>query len=106
MTDEKKGRKKKEDLKFEQAFARLEEIVNSLDEGGLPLEELESRFEEGLTLVKFCGDRLNAIEKRVERLVETPSGELATEDFQAETQQETKQETRQETKAESDDLPF
>jgi exodeoxyribonuclease VII small subunit len=98
MTDEKKGKKKGEDLKFEQAFARLEEIVNSLDEGGLPLEELESRFEEGLTLVKFCGDRLNAIEKRVEKLVETPSGELVTEDFQAETQQKTK--------AESDDLPF
>jgi exodeoxyribonuclease VII small subunit len=98
MTDEKKGKKKKEDLKFEQAFSRLEEIVNSLDEGGLPLEELESRFEEGLRLVKFCGDKLNAIEKRVEKLVENPSGDLATEDFEPETQQETK--------AEGDDLPF
>ena len=84
MTNEKKAKRKKEDLQFEEAFARLEEIVQSLDEGGLPLEELESRFEEGLELVKFCGDKLTAIEKRVEKLVETPSGEVLAEEFKEE----------------------
>jgi len=73
--------KKKEDMKFEEAFERLQEIVDSLEEGGLPLDELEARFEEGLKLSKFCNEKLDGIEKRVKELVERSGGELAEEDF-------------------------
>lgn len=84
MTAEKKPKKAKKDLTFEQALARLEELVTSLDRGSLPLDELESQFEEGLELLKFCNEKLNAIEKRVEKLIETPDGELAAEEFKEE----------------------
>ena len=73
--------KKKEDMKFEEAFERLQEIVDSLEEGGLPLDELEARFEEGLKLSKFCNEKLDGIEKRVKELVEKSGGELAEKDF-------------------------
>jgi len=76
--------KKKEDMKFEEAFARLQEIVDSLEEGGLPLDELEARFEEGLKLSRFCNRKLDGIEERVRKLVEKAGGELAEEPFDEE----------------------
>lgn len=59
---------------FEEALGRLESIVETMEAGDLPLEQLLSRYEEGTRLVKFCQDRLAAAELRIRQLEPAPDG--------------------------------
>jgi exodeoxyribonuclease VII small subunit len=52
-----------ETLTFEQAMARLEEIVRLLESGELSLDETVRLYEEGQRLRQFCEEKLNAAEK-------------------------------------------
>ena len=54
--------------KFEEMLARLEQIVSDMETAELPLEKLLSSYEEGMRLVKACGDRLADAEQKVEIL--------------------------------------
>jgi len=54
--------------KFEDLLARLEQIVSDMENGELPLEKLLASYEEGMRLVKACGDRLANAEQKVEIL--------------------------------------
>jgi len=54
---------------FEQAIARLGEIVESLEEGEQPLEESIALFEEGMTLAKSSQEILDRAERRIEELL-------------------------------------
>ncbi len=56
--------------KFEEALARLETIVQTLEQGDLPLDKALASFEEGMELVKFCTAKLEEAEKKVTMLVE------------------------------------
>ena len=60
--------------KFEDAMERLEEIVQSLEGGELPLEDSLKVFEEGIKLVKFCSKKLEEAEKKVTLLVRESGG--------------------------------
>jgi exodeoxyribonuclease VII small subunit len=57
------------ELPFEQALARLEEIVEILEAGDAPLEKSLGLFEEGVALSRSCNGRLEAAERRLEVLV-------------------------------------
>jgi len=57
-----------EELSFEEALSRLESIVQSLEAGGLVLEEAVSLFEEGMRLAKVCNQRLDAAELKISQL--------------------------------------
>jgi exodeoxyribonuclease VII small subunit len=57
---------------FEEALARLEEISGQLETGNLPLDDALAVFEEGISLVKFCGRRLQQAERKVEKLSQLP----------------------------------
>ena len=57
---------------FEEALARLEEISGQLEAGNLPLDDALAVFEEGISLVKFCGRRLQQAERKVEKLSQLP----------------------------------
>ena len=57
------------EIKFEKAMERLEEIVQTLEKGDMPLEESLKVFEEGVILSKTCMAKLDEAEKRVEILV-------------------------------------
>ena len=59
---------------FEQALARLETIVEELEDGKLPLEASLACFEEGVTLTRFLETELTRAQKRVEELVENAGG--------------------------------
>lgn len=50
---------------FEQALARLEKIVDKLDDGNLPLDESIALFKEGTNLAKVCRDKLAEAEVQV-----------------------------------------
>ena len=63
--------------KFEDLLARLEQIVSDMENGELPLEKLLASYEEGMRLVKACGDRLADAEQKVEILSRAISAEPA-----------------------------
>ena len=54
---------------YEEAVARLEEIVGQLEEGNLPLETSLTLFEEGIGLAKYCSEKLDAAEGRLQILL-------------------------------------
>lgn len=63
-----------EELPFEKALARLEEIVQRLEEGDLPLQEALALYEQGVALSRRCQDILDEAELRVSQLVEGEKG--------------------------------
>ena len=71
----------KKELSFEEALARLEEIVALLDSGNAPLDKSLALFEEGAGLVKLCSAKLDNVEQRVKILVADKDGEINENDF-------------------------
>lgn len=63
-----------ETLHFEEALAKLDEIVARLEAGVLTLEESLALFEQGQMLASRCVDLLEAAELKVELL--TAEGEI------------------------------
>ena len=63
---------------FEQAMKQLEQIVQDLESGDLPLEKAIKKFEEGIQLSKFCTGKLDETEKRITILIQD-SGEKVSE---------------------------
>ncbi|MEZ6196469.1 MAG: exodeoxyribonuclease VII small subunit [Planctomycetota bacterium] len=59
---------------FEEKQGELEEIVRSLEEGEVPLEEAVARYQAGVKLVKELRGQLSAMEKKIEAL--TADGEV------------------------------
>jgi exodeoxyribonuclease VII small subunit len=55
-------------LSFEDALKRLEEIVHSLEEGDIGLNESLQRYEEGVKLLRQSYDLLQRAERRIELL--------------------------------------
>lgn len=61
---------KSEEMRFEAALARLEQIVKSLEDGSAPLDSSLELFEEGVKLVRNCNSKLDAARRRVTILSE------------------------------------
>ena len=59
---------------FEKALQQLEEIVQELEAGDLPLEKALKRFEDGIRLSKLCAQKLDETEKRVTLLMRDSAG--------------------------------
>jgi exodeoxyribonuclease VII small subunit len=70
----------KKEISFEEALARLEQIVKALEGGNVPLEDLIKLFDEGTGLVKLCTERLDKAEEKV-KLLQMKDGILTEEDF-------------------------
>ena len=58
-----------DEIKFEDAVARLETIVKKLEEGELTLEESSEVFEEGIKLARICSKQLDEAERKIELLL-------------------------------------
>ena len=67
-------------LTFEDALDKLEAHVRTLEQGELTLDQSLSLFEEGMKLAKFCTEKLDEAERKIEVLLEK-NGELVQEDF-------------------------
>lgn len=61
-------------LSFEQAMEQLEEIVNRLESGDVPLEQAIELYQEGMLLSRLCGTKLEQVERRIEMLMENEEG--------------------------------
>ena len=57
-----------EDLTFEQAVQRLEALVEKLEDDTAGLEEALQAYEEGVLLARYCLQRLDTAELRVQEL--------------------------------------
>ncbi|HEY5264018.1 MAG TPA: exodeoxyribonuclease VII small subunit [Steroidobacteraceae bacterium] len=65
---------------FETAMRDLEELVERLEQGDLPLEESLAAFERGVLLTRTCQSALKEAEQKVEILLKK-AGESVVEDF-------------------------
>lgn len=68
--------------KFEDCLQRLEQIVDELEKGNVPLEQALKLFEEGLKLSSSCRKELEEAEGKVEILLRQ-NGKLQSEPYEA-----------------------
>ncbi|WP_193161715.1 exodeoxyribonuclease VII small subunit [Microbulbifer hainanensis] len=61
---------KKQSATFEQALEELEQLVDRLEAGDLPLEEALADFERGVKLTRECQQKLASAEQKVKVLME------------------------------------
>lgn len=72
---------KEENINFEDAMKKLEEIAIELEKNELDLDSSVEKFEEGMKLSKQCSKMLEDAEKRISVLINTEDG-IAEEDFE------------------------
>ena len=70
------ARKEQSDKNFETALEDLEQVVEQLESGDLALEDSLAAFEKGVGLAKYCNQKLNDVEKKVELLIKDKDGKL------------------------------
>lgn len=71
---------------FEKAFKELETIVQRLEAEELPLDESLRLFEQGISLSRFCHQRLEEVEKKIELILADAKGQPRTEPFEIDEQ--------------------
>jgi exodeoxyribonuclease VII small subunit len=69
---------------FKEAIEELEKITASLESGELELEDSLKLFERGVELIKFCQDKLDGAQAKVEMLVESLEGDIESVPLEAE----------------------
>ena len=67
---------------LEKALTDLENLVEELESGDLPLEKAMKKFEEGIKLTRSCQAALKDAEQKVQVLLKSAGGE-SLEDFEA-----------------------
>ena len=77
-----KSKPREAELNFEGAMDRLEKIVEQMESGKLPLEDLIVRYEEGMNLVKVCQERLAKAEQKIEIIARNSAGKPIVKDFE------------------------
>ena len=63
-----------DDLPFEEALSRLDDTVQTLEVGGLPLAEATRLYESGMRLARICNEMLAAAELKITQ-IQTAYGE-------------------------------
>jgi exodeoxyribonuclease VII small subunit len=67
-------------INLEKSLSDLEEIVEELESGDLPLETAMKKFEEGIKLTRGCQAALKDAEQKVQILLQS-AGEEDLQDF-------------------------
>ena len=65
---------------FEESLNALEEIVQRLERGDVPLEEALAAFQEGMALSKQCQDTLEKAEKTITKMMTENNEEIVFEE--------------------------
>lgn len=73
-----------QELSFEDAMSRLDEIVGAMETDRMPLEDMIRSYEEGIALLKNCRQRLDGARRRVELIsADLEGGKASTSAFEA-----------------------
>ena len=59
-----------EEMNLEETFKKLQETVESLETDSISLEDSFTKYEEGMSLLKSCHDKIDMVEKKVRSLNE------------------------------------
>ncbi|MCI6171985.1 exodeoxyribonuclease VII small subunit [Selenomonas bovis] len=78
---------RKKEPSFEEALARLEQIVGEMEQGELNLQDLVLRYSEGVTLANQCTQSLSRAEKAMDLLLQDKDGEAMTTPLEIEKEQ-------------------
>lgn len=70
-----------DELSFEEAIARLEVIVKTMEGDAVTLDQSLSLYEEGVALTRRLTRELDEAEQRVQILQRTPEGEIKPAPF-------------------------
>lgn len=70
-----------EDMSFETAMTRLEQIVKALEDGKVSLDDSLKLYEEGIALVRLCSGRLDEAEQKIKIIRTSSDGSKTEEDF-------------------------
>jgi exodeoxyribonuclease VII small subunit len=70
------------EFKFEEALKKLEEIVQKLEDGNIPLEKSLELFEEGTKMAKFCSKKLEEAETKIKTLAKDSDGKFELKGFE------------------------
>ena len=57
-----------QETSLEEAFAQLEQIINTMEQDELLLEDAFSLYEQGLKKLKLCNEKLDLVEKKMQVL--------------------------------------
>jgi exodeoxyribonuclease VII small subunit len=91
-------------LKFESAMDRLEKIVEQMESGKLPLEDLIVRYEEGMNLVKICQERLANAEQKIEIITRNTAGKAVVKEFESTQEPATPDKSAEEAESTNDEI--
>ena len=67
-------------MKFEEAYKRLEEILQAMNSGKVELDDSLKLYEEADKLIVTCQKKLTEAEKKIEILVKNRAGEVTTDE--------------------------
>ena len=70
------------EISFEEAITKLESIVKELESGNCSLDDAMNKYADGMSLAKFCGDKLNSATEKVNKIL--TEGELKDFELQNE----------------------
>jgi len=76
------ARKENECQSYEAALEEIERIVEQLESGELSLEDSLAIFEKGVGLTKYCYQKLDEVEKKIEILTKDREGKLQLKNFE------------------------
>lgn len=63
-------------ISFEEAYARLEQILTEMNHSEIALEKSLQLFEEADTLIRLCNSKLKNAEQKVEMLIKNRNGDV------------------------------
>ncbi len=73
-------RQKQAAFKFEQALARVEQIVEKMESGEIELDQALALYREGTELMAKCREALQQVQRSITRLTRDGDGRLRTEE--------------------------
>ena len=71
----------KNNMEFEDAMKRIDEIVAKLEDSSLKLDESLLLYEQGISLVSFCRNKLDEAQRRITCLSPDENGEMSEKVF-------------------------
>jgi exodeoxyribonuclease VII small subunit len=99
-----KPKPREAELNFEGAMDRLEKIVEQMESGKLPLDDLIVRYDEGMNLVKVCQERLAKAEQKIEIIARNSAGKAIVKDFEPTPEPAAPAETVDESESTNDEI--
>ncbi len=58
-----------ENIKYEDALAKLEKLAQQMESGEVGIDEMADRLREAQQLIKYCRDRLYAADEAVDKII-------------------------------------